>query len=303
MAIHDDIPGLEVVLCMPGTDILEESELENEPHPLLGIQSLAAADIQYQRTVTRQVEGEPGEIFSIRITLEPDFVFDGRVLVFVVSVDGQTIGQHPHLSREYFMSCIANEISCAHLFMAPEFRFSHAERSILSSQPSGSIVVRVYHKRTFDGIRKRNQGSKGSISPQKFLQGGNCRSALSSPLSDCASGGGNEPIELIDDSGIPHAIFHFKYSRTTSMLTLTGLEDLTASQTKRVMKLLADNRGCADCGKSEAKNDIEHTRPDAPAKRRNSEDSELCSPTKKIQTRANTPEVDSEKMRRTPSDS
>ncbi|KAJ5037292.1 uncharacterized protein L3040_007469 [Drepanopeziza brunnea f. sp. 'multigermtubi'] len=254
MAIHDDIPGLEVVLCMPGTDILEESELENEPHPLLGIQSLAAADIQYQRTVTRQVEGEPGEIFSIRITLEPDFVFDGRVLVFVVSVDGQTIGQHPHLSREYFMSCIANEISCAHLFMAPEFRFSHAERS---------IHCRIAPQ---EGATSRSN----SLTIQAFL----------TPYST---------------SNIPVG--------TTSMLTLTGLEDLTASQTKRVMKLLADNRGCADCGKSEAKNDIEHTRPDAPAKRRNSEDSELCSPTKKIQTRANTPEVDSEKMRRTPSDS
>ncbi|KAI9047562.1 hypothetical protein LZ554_008278 [Drepanopeziza brunnea f. sp. 'monogermtubi'] len=292
MAIHDEIPGLEVVICMPGTIPLEESEIGDEPHPLFGevpqslsaagndprptfgVQALYAAENEYRRTVTRKVEGESGQMFSIRITLEPEFVFNCRVLVFVVTVDGLEVGQYPHITQEYFLTCVSNEEPCAYMFMAAELTFSHAEYPDLSNQPSGSIVVRVYGNNTLDRIWERARGQNGSISSKKLMQGVNCSSSLPSLPFYGASGGSNEPTGLTDDSDIPHAIFHFKYCRKAIILTIPGLEDLTASQSRLIMKQLAAHRRCASCGKSTGTSNSEHACTNFPAKHDSDENSD-----------------------------
>jgi hypothetical protein len=89
MAIQDDTPGLEVVVCMDGTS-LEEYDNDEEEEAKPGLQS-GVMKYQAARTVTKYIESVSDQEFTIQLKLAPPFKMDYACLVADVRIDGKLV--------------------------------------------------------------------------------------------------------------------------------------------------------------------------------------------------------------------
>jgi hypothetical protein len=89
MAIQDDIPGLEVAVCIDGKP-LEEYDNDEEEQAKPGLPSEV---FQYQaaRTVTKYIESVSDQEFAIQLTLGPPFKMDYACLKARIHVDGREV--------------------------------------------------------------------------------------------------------------------------------------------------------------------------------------------------------------------
>jgi hypothetical protein len=89
MAIQDDIPGLEVVVCIDGKP-LEEYDNNEEEQAKPGLPSEV---FQYQaaRTVTKYIESVSDQEFIIQINLAPPFKMDYACLKADIHIDGKWV--------------------------------------------------------------------------------------------------------------------------------------------------------------------------------------------------------------------
>jgi hypothetical protein len=84
MAIHDDVDGIEVSICMKGEELQEyetETKESQNANPLIRY-------YEDQWTVTKYVESETDEDFSIKFTVQPYYQATSAKLGFEVLLDG-----------------------------------------------------------------------------------------------------------------------------------------------------------------------------------------------------------------------
>ena len=84
MAIHPDLPGIEVTVCVDG-QALKEYETENDPikHK---VQAIAAH--QEKCTITKFVESADDTAFAVQLAVRAPYKMTSRRLKFEVEVDG-----------------------------------------------------------------------------------------------------------------------------------------------------------------------------------------------------------------------
>jgi hypothetical protein len=89
MAIQDDTPGLEVVVCMDGKP-LEEYDNDEEEEAKPGLQT-GVMKYQAARTVTKYIESVSDQEFIIQCNLAPPFKMDCACLWIEVRIDGRKL--------------------------------------------------------------------------------------------------------------------------------------------------------------------------------------------------------------------
>lgn len=89
MAIQDDTPGLEVVVCIDGKPLEEyDNDEEEEMKPGLDPEVMK---YQAARTVTKYIESVSDQGFVIQINLGPPFKMDYACLSMDVHIDGNRV--------------------------------------------------------------------------------------------------------------------------------------------------------------------------------------------------------------------
>src|SRR4051812_502722 len=97
MAIHDDLEGIEVVVCTDGQNMLEYgAEPEESTHA-----SAAVRLHEEQWTVTRYIESKTDQYFSIKCKVHPEHLATSPQLGFDIYLDGVRISE-PLVAREWF---------------------------------------------------------------------------------------------------------------------------------------------------------------------------------------------------------
>jgi hypothetical protein len=89
MAIQDNIPGLEVTVCIDGKPLEEyDNDEEEEAKPGLDPEVMK---YQAARTVTKYIESVSDQEFIIQIKLAPPFKMDYACLSTSVQIDGRKV--------------------------------------------------------------------------------------------------------------------------------------------------------------------------------------------------------------------
>lgn len=89
MAIQDDVPGLEVAVCIDGKP-LEEYDNDEEEQVKPGLPS-EVSQYQAARTVTKYIESVSDQEFTIQLTLGPPFKMDYACLNTRIHIDGKKV--------------------------------------------------------------------------------------------------------------------------------------------------------------------------------------------------------------------
>ena len=76
MAIINDLPGVEVTVTVHDYDLQEyhDGDVEDE-----------------ERTVTKYIQAQEGQLFEVRIKVPKGFTFEGDCLAFTIFVDGNWV--------------------------------------------------------------------------------------------------------------------------------------------------------------------------------------------------------------------
>ena len=87
MAIHGDLEGIEVTICIDGQPVTEYETDNDEIEHSQPLVKLHQANV----TVTNYIEAITNKEFSIKVEIRPPYKFDCPTLTFQIMIDGNHI--------------------------------------------------------------------------------------------------------------------------------------------------------------------------------------------------------------------